>query len=180
MAHFTITAMLVAALGQVTTPSEHLGRPLGVDFELADWTEVSSYFRTLAAQSPRVQTSRVGTSTEGREFLLSVISSPTNLANLEQIKTWASILADPRDHSEAEIIEAVDRGKVILLISCAMHATETAAPQFAMEFAHTLATAEGEPWAAARDNLVVAIFPTLNPDGLDHVVDWYHVCQLIR
>ncbi len=162
------------AAGQaVTTPQEHLGRPVGVDFELADWSEVSSYFRTLAEESARVQTTRVGTSTEGREFLLSVISSPDNLADLEQIRNWAAIIADPRERTEAEIQEAVSRGKVILFISCAMHATETAAPQFAMEFAYELATSEEEPWRTAREHLVVAIFPTLNPDGLDHVVEWY-------
>ncbi len=49
----------------VTTPSEHLGRPAGVDFELADWSEVSGYFHRLARESPNVETSRVGTTTEG-------------------------------------------------------------------------------------------------------------------
>ena len=54
-----------------------------------------------------------------------------------------------------------------------MHATETAAPQFAMEFAHLLATSDEEPWASAREQIVVGLFPCLNPDGLDHVVSWY-------
>ncbi|MHC4100363.1 MAG: M14 family metallopeptidase [Planctomycetota bacterium] len=162
-----------AAAQSVTTPSQHLGRPLGADFELADWAEVSSYFKKLAEESPRVETAQVGTSTEGREFLLSVISSPENLANLERIKARAAVIADPRGRSEAELADAVDNGKVVLLISCAMHATETAAPQFAMEFAYELATSDQEPWRSARRDLVIAIFPTLNPDGLDHVVQWY-------
>ena len=157
----------------VTTPQQHLGRPVGVDFELADWDEVSSYFQLLARQSPHVQTTRVGTSTEGRAFLLSVVSSRRNLAELDLIRQRAAIIADPRDRGEDEIRDAVEHGKVILFISCAMHATETAAPQFAMEFAHRLATSQDEPWASARENLVVAILPTLNPDGLDHVVEWY-------
>ncbi len=158
---------------QVTTPEAHLGRPVGVDFQLADWSEVSGYFEKLAAESPRVQTIRVGTSTEGRALLLSVISSARNLANLDTIRAHAHVIADPRDRSDARVAQAIDEGKVILFISCAMHATETAAPQFAMEFAWMLATSDDEPWKQARRNMVVAIFPTLNPDGLDHVVDWY-------
>ncbi|MHC5006418.1 MAG: M14 family metallopeptidase [Planctomycetota bacterium] len=162
-----------AAAQPVTTPSQHLGRPLGADFELADWAEVSSYFTKLAQESPCVQTTQIGTSTEGREFLLSVISSPENLADLEQIKARAAVIADPRGHAENELADAVANGKVILLVSCALHATETAAPQLAMEFAHELATSDQEPWRSARQEIVVALFPTLNPDGLDHVVQWY-------
>ena len=70
------TAVSAQAGGPVTDPSEHLGRPLGVDFDLADWDEVSSYYKLLAQQSPNVLTERIGTSTEGREFLLSIISRP--------------------------------------------------------------------------------------------------------
>ena len=158
---------------QVTTPEAHLGRPVGVDFQLADWSEVSGYFEKLARESPHVQTVRVGTTTEGRALLLSVISSARNLANLDVIRAHAHVIADPRDRSDARIAEAIREGKVILIISCAMHSTEAAAPQFAMEFAWTLATSNEEPWKQARQNMVVAIFPTLNPDGLDHVVEWY-------
>ena len=165
--------LAVAAAQDVTSPEQHLGRPVGVDFELADWAEVSSYFKKLARESSRVMTTRIGTTTEGREFLLSVISSPQNLADLDRIRAHSAIIADPRGRSEADIRDAVERGRVVVLISCAMHATETAAPQFAMELAHTLATSDEEPWRSARENLVVGIFPTLNPDGLDHVVNWY-------
>ena len=158
---------------EVTTPEEHLGRPVGVDFQLADWGEVKSYFHKLARQSPNVITEKVGTTTEGRDFLLATISSAENLANLDTIRQHARSIADPRGKSKAEKRKAVREGKVILFISCAMHATETAAPQFAMQFAHTLATSNGEPWRSARRNLVVLIAPSTNPDGLDHVVSWY-------
>ena len=46
--------------GGITTPSEHLGRPLGVDFQLADWNEVSSYYRLLDQQSPSGRTILTG------------------------------------------------------------------------------------------------------------------------
>ena len=64
------------AIGQhITTPSEHLGRPLGADFELADWNEVSSYYRKLGDESPNVLTLKAGETTEGRDFLITIISS---------------------------------------------------------------------------------------------------------
>ena len=58
-----------------TTPEDHLGRPAGTDFQLADWSEVSSYFRALAAESDRCRVDVIGESTEGREFLRAVFSS---------------------------------------------------------------------------------------------------------
>ncbi len=174
-------AMLVAASAlvlpagaqSVTSPEAHLGRPVGADFELADWQEVSSYFEKLGRESPNVETRVIGTTTEGRDFLLSVISSAENLAQLDDIQRHARVLADPRRRSDEDKRDAVANGRVLLFISCAMHATETAAPQMGMELAYLLATSEEEPWKSAREEVVVLLAPTLNPDGLDHVVSWY-------
>ncbi len=155
------------------TPEAHLGRPLGRDFELADWSEVSGYFRHLGASSARVDVSTVGTTTEGRDFQLAVISSESNLARLEELKAISARIADPRGLSEAERLELLGSGKVFVFVSCAMHATETAAPQFGMELAHRLATSDEPVFQRAREELVVLLAPSLNPDGLDRVVSWY-------
>ena len=160
------------AAQSVTTPEQHLGRPLARDFELADWTEVSSYHRTLGQESPRVLVNTVGTTTEGRDFLLTTISSEANLANLDELREAARLIADPRGLSAEEREQLLQRAKPFVFISLGMHSTETAAPQFGMEFAHLLATSEEEPFRSARENLVVLIAPCLNPDGLDHVVSW--------
>jgi len=157
----------------VTDPAAHLGRPLGADFTLADWAEVGGYYRKLDAESPRVRTEAVGTTTEGRDFLISIISSEANLGDLPRIRERARVLADPRGRTRAELDDAQANGKVILFIACAMHSTETAAPQFGMEFAHTLATSDEEPWRSARERAVVVMIPCANPDGLDLVVNWY-------
>lgn len=161
-----------SANADVTTPSQHLGRPLGADFHLADWNEVSSYFIRLDAESPNAITKKIGTTTEGRDFLITIISSEANLARLEEIKAHAQTLADPRGRSEAEIDAAVNNGRLILFISTAMHSNECAGAQFGMEFAHTLATSNEEPWKSAREKMVVVLYVT-NPDGVDHVTNWY-------
>ena len=163
-----------AGLAQaVPSPEEHLGRPVGADFELADWEEVSSWFRLLGQGSARVQVESVGETTEGRDFLLATISSEANLARLEELRAHARVLADPRGHDHARRAQAVEQGRVLLFVSCAMHATETAAPQMAMELAWLLANSDQEPWRSAREQVVVLLAPSLNPDGLDHVVNWY-------
>ena len=154
-------------------PSAYLGHPLGADFRLPDWDAVRGYFEELAVASPRVEFSQVGTTTEGRPFGLAVISSEANLARIEELKGHAAVLADPRGHDAARVEQALSEGRLFLMISCNMHSTETASPQFAMRFAHQLATSDAEPWRSAREKLVVLLMPTINPDGLDHVSHWY-------
>lgn len=174
--------LLLAAMGllasglasaQVPSPEEHLGRPVGTDFVLADYSEVSSYYWRLAETSPHVLTQVVGQSTEGRDFLLSIISSPENLARLDEIKEHARIIADPRGASEERKRQAIRDGRVILLVSPQMHSTETAGSEAAMQFSWLLATSEDDPWATAREELVVGVFACTNPDGLDMVSHWY-------
>lgn len=157
----------------VTTPADHLGRPVGADHTLADWGEVSSWFQILSDQSPRVRTAVIGETTEGRDFLLSVISSEQNLASLDQIRTDNFLIADPRGRTDEQLAAALERGKVVIFISIAMHATECAGPQFGMELAHRLATDESELYRSIRENVVVLMAPSLNPDGQDHVTEWY-------
>lgn len=123
------------APGAVPSPAEHLGRPVGTDFELADWEETSSYYRRLAGASDRVLLRELGTTSEGREFLEAVISSPENLAQLDRIQRRNRMLADPRGWGEEALREAVQEAPVVLAVSCSMHSTEVAGTEFGMEFA---------------------------------------------
>ncbi|MHC5005501.1 MAG: M14 family metallopeptidase, partial [Planctomycetota bacterium] len=162
-----------AAPADVTTPEAHLGRPVGGDFTLTDWSETSSYYWKLADESPRVVTRRIGETTEGRDFLLTIISSERNLADLERIRAHARTIADPRGATDDAKRRAVEEGRLVLFISPSMHSTETGAVQWAMEFAHALATSDEEPFRSTRERMVVCMFPCTNPDGLDHVTSWY-------
>lgn len=175
-----LTALLFAPLlaacawsQNVSTPSEHLGRAAGCDFALADWSEVSGYYRKLDSQSARVQVERLGTTTEGRDFLAAVITSELNMSRLAAIRADSARIADPRGVDPAERARLVREAVPIVVISIAMHSTETAAPQFGMEFAHRLATSDAEPWKSARERVVTVVIPCTNPDGLDHVCEWY-------
>ena len=162
-----------ARADDVQPPGDFLGHPVGADFELPDWAQVSGYFQQLAQQSERVQVERVGTSTEGRPFLLATISSPENLARLAEVRRLSRRLADPRGLEAAERAALLERAPLTLFVSCQMHSTETAGSSFGMEFAYTLATSDQEPWVSARRELVVLMTPSTNPDGIDHVARWY-------
>jgi hypothetical protein len=155
------------------SPEEYLARPVGTDFLLADWDQVSDYYRKLADASPRVLLEKVGETTEGRDFLIAVISSEENLERLDEIKAYARTIADPRGKSDDEKQQALQNGKVIVFVTPTMHATEVAATEMGMQLAWQLATSDEDPWRTAREKTVVVVTPSLNPDGVDHVVHWY-------
>ncbi|MDZ4772541.1 MAG: M14 family metallopeptidase [Planctomycetota bacterium] len=173
LAAFTSIDVARAQSAAVTTPEAHLGHALAADFTLPDWNTVRGYFEKLDGESPRVVFEKLGSTAEGRDFVLATISSEANVANLAALKRYNALLADPRGATPEQRSEALEQGRVFLCISNAMHATECAAPQFAMQFAYELATSDAEPWKSTREQCVVLVIPCTNPDGLDLVSDWY-------
>ena len=168
-----LLAPLAASAAAPPTPSEFLKKTIGADRTLADWGEIVSYFRALDAASDRVEVSTIGTSTRGEEMILAAISSPENLARKDRIREIARRLADPRGLSEADAKALVAEGKAVLLVTCAIHASEIASTQMAMEWAHALATAEDAETKRRLSEVVLLLVPSINPDGNRMEVDWY-------
>lgn len=162
-----------ASAATAPTPSEFLGIPVGADRTLADYRQIASYFRKLASVSPRVQVVSTGKSTLGEDLFMAVISSEQNLKNLGRIREIARKLSDPRGMTGPEIDALAREGKVVLLVTCNIHASEIASTQMAMEWAHALATAEDSVTKKRLDDVVLLLVPSLNPDGQMMETDWY-------
>ncbi len=157
----------------IPAPSEFLGFEVGADRTLADYRQIGAYLRALAAASDRVDLESLGESTRGEEILLAVISSPENLANRSRLQEIARRLADPRGLAPEEEAVLLDEGRVFLLVTCNIHATEIAASQMAMEWAHALATASDERTGRWLDDVVLLLAPSINPDGQIMETEWY-------
>jgi hypothetical protein len=163
-----------AGAAQVPPPASVLGFEPGTDYRLADWTEITGYFERLAAASDRVRVDTLGETTRGRPFLLLTVSSPANLARLDELRAIQERLADPRRiRSEEEAERLVREGRVVVLITAAIHSTEVGAGQVPLRIAYRLASEESEAVRRILDESVVLLVPSLNPDGLQWVVDWY-------
>ena len=89
----------VAARAEVPTPISVLGHNPGDDFYLADYEDTVRYFHALAAASDRIKMFTVGKTTEGKDIEIAVISSPQNLAKLDEYQEDCRP-ARPRDQSE--------------------------------------------------------------------------------
>jgi hypothetical protein len=159
--------------GHVPTPSEFLGFEVGADRKLADYKQISSYFKALAAASPRVEVQTLGKTTLGEDMFMAVISAPENLANKTKYKAIAQKLADPRGLTPQQIDQLVHDGKSILLITCNIHSTEIGSSQMSMEWAYQLATTQDPEYLHRLNDSIVLLVPSLNPDGESMVTEWY-------
>ncbi|MGB6973265.1 MAG: M14 metallopeptidase family protein [Terracidiphilus sp.] len=163
-----------AAAPSVPTPISVLGHNPGDDFYLADYEDTLRYFHALAAASDRMKMFTVGTSTEGRPIEIAVISSPENLAKLDEYKQIAGRLAHAANLDDAQALALARTSKVIVHIDGGLHSSEVAGTQHTMLIAYKLLSAENDPEVdAILHNVILVLWPTLNPDGQDMIVHWY-------
>jgi len=172
-AFILIALIALSAHAAVQTPSQFLGFEVGADKNLADYKQITSYFRSLAAASPRMQIEDLGKTTLGDTMIMAVISSEANMRNLPRIKAIAKQLSDPRGLSDAQIDGLVREGKSVILVTCNIHSSEIASSQMAMEWAYALATANDPETKKRLDNVVLLLVPSLNPDGETMITDYY-------
>jgi Zinc carboxypeptidase len=167
-----VAAVLISA-ATVPTPESHFGHPIGVDRVLLDWDQVVSYFYKLQKSSPSIKVEEIGKTAENRPFIAATISSPENLKNLDKYLEIQRRLADPRRTTPAEAEKLIPQAKNIILITCSIHATEVASTHTAVEFAYKLLTDQSPKFQAIRQNTIVVLMPSINPDGVDIVTRWY-------
>ena len=177
-----LAAGLLAALAfttpaearQVPTPREHFGFDIGADRKLADWGELTAYFERLARSSARVRVDTLGPTTVGNPFVMLTITSPENHARLAELQEINRRLADPRTiANDAELQRLLDQGRTVVLITQGIHATEVGASQMSANLAYELASSDSEKVREILDNVILLQIPSLNPDGLQWVADWY-------
>ncbi|MBK9166686.1 MAG: peptidase M14 [Bryobacterales bacterium] len=167
--------LLPLCLGaQVPAPAEYFGHELTADRQLLDWEKVVSYFRELDAASPLIKVEELGTTTEGRPFIAAIISGGRTMQNLQGHIEIQRKLADPRLTPEAHVDALVNDGKAVVMITCSIHSTEVASTHSAVLFAHKLvSSAETAATRQILDNVIFILVPSLNPDGVDIVTNWY-------
>ena len=88
------------------------------------------------------------------------------------------VLADPRKLGppgvrDSKAANLIQRGKTIVLITCGIHSTEVGSYLSSMLIAHRLASSDAPEIQNILRNTIILLVPSLNPDGVDIVKDWY-------
>lgn len=160
--------------GSVPSPESVFGFAPGADYKLATYDQSIAYFKKLAAASRYIKLFEAGKTTEGRTMYYAMISTPENLAHLDRYREIWQRLAHPQGLSEAEAEQLAHEGKALVHIDGGLHATEVAGPQHTPLLAYDLLRSVNTPKTKAMlDNVVLMLWPTINPDGQQIVAEWY-------
>ena len=71
------------------------------------------------------------------------------------------------------MIVHIGTGKTVVLITQGIHATEVGASQMSANLAYELASSDTEKVREILEHVILLQIPSLNPDGLQWVNDWY-------
>ena len=156
------------------TPESVFGFPVGADYKLFTYDQSIDYFRKLAAASNRVQSDHgrqdgLRQDLDGRDHLVAGESRAARQDPRDQHAPRAS----RRAHRRRRRTPRARQGKVIVDISGGLHASEIAGSQHTPQVAYELLSRANEPeMKAILDNVVFFLWPSINPDGQDIVVNW--------
>jgi len=171
--------VLVCAFGafaqNVPAPKDVIGFTPGDDRKLASWASIVDYFQKLDKASDRMTFQEIGKTTMGVPFVYATISSPENLKQIKRYEDINDKLADPRKikSSDAAAKALIKQGKTIVLITCGIHSTEVGSTLSSMLIAHRLASSNEPEIQNILKNTIILLVPSLNPDGVDIVKNWY-------
>ncbi|XVJ58646.1 MAG: hypothetical protein HEQ23_04285 [Tepidisphaera sp.] len=156
----------------VPTPDSILGFRAG-DKPMT-YAQVQAILKALAASpaktGQRVKLFDYATSHEGRTLSYLAISSPANIARLDEIKAAAAKLADPRAIPAAEADALARDLPIIVVLAYVIHGDEMSGTDAAMPLAWHLASCTDPAVTAMLDKMVIIFDPLMNPDGRERCI----------
>jgi len=161
-----------AAQQAVPAPASVFGFNVGADSQLFTYEQSVDYFRRLAT-NPHVRLIEVGKTSFGKTMTVALISSPANLARVDELRRINQRLARPEGLTDADARQLARDGIALVDISGGLHASEIAGSQHTPQLAYELLSRASEAdIKAIFDNTILFLWPSINPDGQDIVVNW--------
>jgi hypothetical protein len=124
--------------------------------------------------SDRVRIIDIGETNEHRMMHLVAISSPENIARLDEIRANMARLSDPRKLSESDAQRIINDTPVIVWLNYTIHGNESASFEAMMQVVYQLAASNEPATLEILKNSVALINVCANPDGHERFVSWYN------
>jgi len=138
-----------------------------IGHEVGEWhithDKLVQYMTALANASDRMQLTTRGTTFEGRPIILLTVSSPENLARIDEIKANQQRIASGEKAPSAE-------DPVVIYQGFSIHGNEPSGSNASLAYAYYLAAADEA--LQLLENTVVLFDPSFNPDGLQRFAYW--------
>jgi len=176
-----VAALVIGALGAtldaqprrpVTTPMQEFGNNFGDDYFLANYKQISGYWRKLERESDRIHVVEIGKTAEERPHYMVIATSAENWRNITRLKEISRRLALAEGLTDDQARALAKEGKAVVWIDGGLHATETLGAQQLGEMVYQLASRTDDETTRFLNDCVILLVHA-NPDGNDLVADWY-------
>ena len=158
------SALLAQTAPKVTSPKEALWFNIGDDYQMANYTQLEAYWKTLAAESDRMKLAIIGQTAEGRPHYMAIVTSPENLKKLDRYREIARRLALAEDLTGDQARALAAEGKAVVWIDGGLHASETVGSQQLMEMVYQMVSrTDPETMRFLNDTILLCV--QANPDG---------------
>ena len=158
---------------EVPTPQKVLRFDVG-DFHTT-YAQMEKYLEEVQKTAPdRVKVFDIGLTNEFRMQHLVAISSPENIARLDQIKTDNAKLTNPQTTSAVEANQIAQKNPAIAWMAYTIHGNESASFEAMMQVIYQLSASNEPNTLKILNNTVTLILTGENPDGHERFVTWYN------
>ena len=147
----------------IPAPKDFLEYEIGSQHTRHD--QIISYLEQIASLSSQAKIVYYGKTHEGRKLPLLIISSQENLSQLETIQKAHLAYAQGRISEEPNI-------PLIINLAYNVHGNEPSSSEAALLAAYTLSASQEDQIKSFRENAIIFIDPTINPDGRDRHTQW--------
>lgn len=139
------------------------------------YAQMERVIEEIAKASPdRVKIYDIGETNEHRMQHLIAISSPENIARIDEIKAQIARLTDPRKTSAADAAAIAQSTPAIAWMAYTIHGNESASFEAMMQVVYQLAASNERETLEILRNTVVLVVATENPDGHERFATWYN------
>ncbi|MEM9548194.1 MAG: M14 family metallopeptidase [Bacteroidota bacterium] len=149
----------------IPTPMDVLG------YNPGDWhvshDQLVTYMKAVDAASDRIEMREYARSHENRPLFILIVSDPSNLTRLEDIRKDHLLLTDP-DQDNVDITNL----PAILYQGYSIHGNESSGANAAIVNAYYLAAGQHSEVMHTLKNTVILLDPCYNPDGFNRFASW--------
>jgi len=149
----------------ILSPEEFVGYEIG--FQHTRHDQIVSYLTYLSSVSDNANLIEYGKTHEGRKLVMLCVSSKDNLEDIDSIKKEHLKYIDP----DIEI-KNDNTLPIVINLGYNVHGNEPSSSEAAMLTAYTLVASMNSKINNYRNNAIIFIDPTINPDGRDRHTQW--------
>ena len=147
----------------IDKPINYLGFEVGE--RVASPLQISNAIIGWSKQSDRMIVKEYGKTHEGRPLYVVFISSPSNLAKLDEIKENVNLLADGLNTNGNKARSIIKDLPAIAWMAYSIHGNETSGADAAIAAIYHFIASNDEETLKMLDDMLIIFDPLMNPDG---------------